>query len=75
MYAEYSKEISKLFVVKGINSHIILSRAWKTTNLCFTLLTMKEGFLYINVPINNAAAAETSTIKDISSTFCPIEVR
>jgi hypothetical protein len=75
MYAEYSKAIKMALAVRGINSHIILSRAWKISSLGFTLLVMKEGFLYMNVPINSDAAAEASTIKDISSTLCPIEVR
>jgi len=75
MYAEYSKAIKVTSAVRGINSHIILSRAWKISILGFTRLVIKEGLLYMNMPINSDAAAEASTIKDISSTLCPIEVR
>jgi len=75
MYAEYSKAIKMALAVRGINSHIILSRAWKISSLGFTRLVIKEGLLYMNMPINRDATAEASTIKDISSTLCPIEVR
>ena len=75
MYAEYSPEISRLLVVKGINSHIILSSAWKLVSLSFTLLRMKEGRLYKNKPIKMDVIDETNTTNEIPSIPNPIETR